>query len=518
MLPISAPSLSPSLTQQADRFLDLAAQGQLPRDGFEILQAVSEPEADPWKRALHLAGSHQARRAGEGRRLFFELLREGSPDQVRIRIAALIEKGHWSPPVVSRPSLKTQTPRQPLLHGIEPSSPRIKTSSPRTPSQRSPDETPHPQGILVGLWGGGQPSLVLPPSSPDISNASTRAWHPTVIPWRNDLLPYPELPFDTTSGQQDQLTAQVPREYRLRRRLVPRPEALPMHITNRLGKKTSLFPLWDRPSHPLIPRVRLGTFVDVFGGSLSVLAFFVRTGRVGPETKIIVSELNLHLFSIYQALREETEAFIQALKELDAQQGKALYDRLVKEYNRDRDLNRPQTTETAARYLYLGAACYGSVLRQDKLRGHINVNYRGGDRINFFDETNLRMMAVVLRQATLIWGHYDQFLFHMRGHPERALVYLDPPYDGQETTDEYGVPPFTATDQMAVAQIFHEMTCRGIWCAVSNADTPYVRSLFNQPHATIEVLHTRDNLATGKNGGDKKRRELLIHNYSLRCP
>ncbi len=284
----------------------------------------------------------------------------------------------------------------------------------------------------------------------------------------------------------------------------------PAAVTNRLGSKSTLLPSYEK----FIPRVRFKTFVDVFGGSLSVLAYMVRTGRVGPETRIIVSEFHPQLFLVYRAIRDNVEELVAHLKLLGDERNRtcsqSLYDRLKAEYNSavdHYDLSDP--VWAAARYIYLLAACWRSVLRQNS-RGHINVKY-GGDGRLIFSEENLKMMHAVLERAILINGHFDQFMGYLDEDPTRTFVYMDPPYHTTETTTEYGVPAFRIDHQQAVAQIFFELRRKGIWAAVSNADTELIRHLYR-------MAPVMESFGVNEAMGEGQRKEVLALNYSLSAP
>lgn len=282
-------------------------------------------------------------------------------------------------------------------------------------------------------------------------------------------------------------------------------------VTKRLGSKKSVMPLFDRGDEPLIPRKRFKTYVDMFGGGLSPLAYMVRTGRVGPETEIVISEMDADTFEVHEAIRKNAGGLIPILKAFKKDPGKYSYERLMAEYNMDKDLkiNRGLTYR-AARWIQMGAYCFGSTLRRNR-HGRINVtSHRNGDRA-VFDEKNLLAMSVVLQNATLINGDFERCLDFL---DQDAFVYADPPYHGQETTKEYGVEDFTENDQERLARIFFELQKKGIKMAVSNADTPFIRKIYREARCIAPiVVADKGKSQHGEKGA--KRNEILATNYKL---
>jgi DNA adenine methylase len=286
-------------------------------------------------------------------------------------------------------------------------------------------------------------------------------------------------------------------------------------VTKRLGSKREVMPLFDRDDEPLIPRKRFKTYVDMFGGGLSPLAYMVLTGRVGPETEIIISEMDTDTFEVYEAIRKNPGGLVSILKSFKKDPEKYSYTKLTAEYNMDKDLkvNRGLTYR-AARWVQMGAYCFGSTLRRNR-HGRINVIcHRDGDQ-SVFDEKNILAMSVVLQNATLINGDFSKCLDFI---PENAnsdtFVYADPPYHGQETTKEYGVEDFTEADQRRLAEIFFKLQKRGIKMAVSNADTPLIRKIYSGAQCVSQVVVAdKGKSQHGEKGA--KRHEVLATNYKL---
>ena len=434
------------------------------------------------------------------------ILKSGSDHELNAQIRTILQDHRPATPSITRKKRNPISKHPDLFEKKQTRIPQSKRSI--TPDQ---EELPQPEQPFLPMLhkGGHKPRIV----------SSTEQGGPTPYikpkvriesPWRDDLLMTnaPTLP------------------------LVPRPngQALgvldgkhrrqhPSKIINRIGNKANLMPLFDHESRPLIPRVRLKTFVDVFGASLAVLAYMVRSGRVGPETQIIISEYEEDTFDVYEAIRRFPEELIRQLDTHQKKMGEAHYNNLVKEQAHGEDIKRKgPLVYRAARTITIAKGCFGSVTRKNKF-GHINVKYRGdnakGLPPKLYNAKNIRLMSQVLQNATLICGQYTEFLNHLPEDLDDSFIYMDPPYDGQETTNEYGVPPFTAEDQRNLAHIFKLLKERGAWVAASNADTQHIREIY-QPHAEgVFPILDNNNLGAQHGNGDNKRKEVFISSYRL---
>ena len=430
----------------------------------------------------------------EALRRLFVICHTGHDSALSGRIATIINDTPQEHKAKTPTSKATSTTSQGNLFkngeiSIKPATKHHHTNSPATPVE---DPFNYPLPFANSGTNHLGISRLSPPNNED----------PTADPWREDLLP-PQISLNLSGNENYALKPATKKS-----------TTLPAGVSNRIGSKAKLMPLYDTPQAPLIPRTRLSTFVDAFGGSLSVTAYMVATGRIGPETNIVICEMHPHLHAIYVAIQRSLEKLLNNLKYLQENQSPKLYEDLKAEYNRAQDLQIDEDSSwIAARYMFLLATCYGSILRQNG-SGHINVISRNNiGRIKIYDEANLRHMHAVLQNAHLINGEYDQF-WGFLDNPERAMVIMDPPYHGQETTTEYGVPPFDETQQTRIAQQFFDLQTRGVMAAVTNSDTPFIREIYAAA-PTIKEISAADHLARGKGNGGQQRNELFIANYPI---
>ena len=125
------------------------------------------------------------------------------------------------------------------------------------------------------------------------------------------------------------------------------------------------------------------------------------------------------------------------------------------------------------------------------------------------DTGAIPMSAADWRPAVPIrCGDYkDMVLEAQRGD----LVFFDSPYAPLNPTSfvDYTKEGFDYEDHVKLAEIFKELTNRGVYCILTNHDTPLIRELYED--YTIEVVDVRRSI--NRNGSDRIGKEVIITNY-----
>ena len=332
-------------------------------------------------------------------------------------------------------------------------------------------------------------------------------------PWRDDLLIVPK-----PNGSK-----RLPLEGGTERRALKRPRVRkreePHKLLNRIGNKSNLMPNLDAADHPLIPRVRFDVVAETCFASGEVTAYLAKTGRIGPETKIIFTELDEDTFDACEAVRRDPEGLIRHLKRHEKRMSKYYYDELVRQQVVEADLKQKDPLIVrAARIIAITKTAFGSMSRKNSY-GHVNVQYRNSKNPEkkppkVCNARNIRMMSQILQNAIMINGSYEECLQYLPEDLRNAFIYMDPPYYGQETTNEYGVRPFTEVDQRKLAEIFGDLASRGAYVAASNSADPFIEEIYS-PHSRFIFPVTDGNALAARYGnGNTKRDEFFITSYA----
>ena len=238
---------------------------------------------------------------------------------------------------------------------------------------------------------------------------------------------------------------------------------------------------------------KFGTFYEPFVGGASVLL------TLNPE-KAIIGDLNDWLLDTYVAIRTDHEKVAELLNGMVNTKN---------EYNRIRAM--PPATldlfQRAAHLIYLNKTCFRGLFRVNQ-KGQFNVPYGAYDR-RYYDPANLATVAQTFKHVEI---RYTDFELCLADVSPQDFVYLDPPYykqGGYSDFDRYTKFKFRENDHIRLACVCREMDDRGIRWALSNSDTPFVRSLFDG--FRMEPIEARREI--NLNSGDRSISELLILNY-----
>jgi DNA adenine methylase len=234
-------------------------------------------------------------------------------------------------------------------------------------------------------------------------------------------------------------------------------------------------------------------YLEPFLGGGSVLL------TLQPE-KAIVGDRNDWLLDTYNAIRTD---HVEVARYLDSMVN------TKEEYERIRGM-RPETLnlcQRAAQLVYLNKTCFRGLFRVNQ-RGQFNVPYGAYDR-RYYDPENLASVASCLRSVEIRYGDFELCLADVT--PD-DFVYMDPPYykqGGYSDFDRYTKYKFRENDHIRLAAVCRELDERGVRWAVSNSDTPFVRTLFHGYRMNAIANRREINL----NSQDRDIHELLITNY-----
>lgn len=159
----------------------------------------------------------------------------------------------------------------------------------------------------------------------------------------------------------------------------------------------------------------------------------------------------------------------------------------------------------AAQVIFLLKTCFNGLWRTN-MAGRMNTPYAAphGSR-TICDTDVLTKASQALRSADLRIGDFAATLVDAG---DGDLVYLDPPYDSEAKRPFTSYARvFTRADQRRVRDVAVGLAQRGARVIISNADTPFIRDLY-QGFAQYSV-HAARNISC-KPGGRAKVPELIL--------
>ena len=222
--------------------------------------------------------------------------------------------------------------------------------------------------------------------------------------------------------------------------------------------------------------------------------------------KAYLSDSNKDLIECYNAIKSDPEIISKHLKQHLENNCKEYYYKMRDEYNS----SKPSIIKSAL-FIYLNKSCFNGIWRVNK-KGHFNVPYGYKEPPSLPSNEDLLKISNALSNAELVHKDYkDAVISASKGD----FVYFDPPYpplNGTSYFTHYTKERFNREDHAELALIVKELTKKGCLVMISNADIPYIKSLYKDSFNVYGLEVTRWIRTDGKR---YKVGELIITNYEL---
>ena len=268
-----------------------------------------------------------------------------------------------------------------------------------------------------------------------------------------------------------------------------------------VGGKRQLLPLLTERMPASYDRY----YEPFFGGGALCLA-------LEPE-RIVINDFNSSLVRTYRAVRDDADALSSELMRMQSEYN-ALPDMEAKrlfylacrdEYNRI--LRDPSGTHGAAReavlLVFLNKSGFNGVYRVNG-SGAYNVPFGRKTKLTLFDRDNLRGVSELLKGAEIREGDFEAAVSDASSGD---FVFFDSPYHA--TFDHYQKGGFSEEDHRRLADLFAELTDRGVKCMLTNSDTAFMHGLYDRYHIeTVPVRRAVNRDASGRVGT-----EIIVRNY-----
>jgi DNA adenine methylase len=234
-------------------------------------------------------------------------------------------------------------------------------------------------------------------------------------------------------------------------------------------------------------------YYEPFIGGASVLL------TLQPQ-RAVIGDLNNWLLDTYVAIHTD---HLRVTKFLDEMVNTR------EEYERIRQI-QPHTLDLfqrAAHLIYLNKTCFRGLFRVNR-KGQFNVPYGAYDR-RLYDPENIGAVAACLHDVEIRYVDFELCLADVTAND---FVYMDPPYykqGGYSDFDRYTRWKFRENDHVRLAAVCRELDERNVRWAVSNSDTPFVRTLFDG-YSMHPIASRRE---INLNSQERDIHELLITNY-----
>lgn len=217
-----------------------------------------------------------------------------------------------------------------------------------------------------------------------------------------------------------------------------------------------------------------------------------------------LSDLNESLIECYKQIKENPKEVSTILDRILKKHSESNFYLIRDQFNKSKTFDSTK----AAMFIYINKTCFNGIYRVNQ-NNEFNVPY-GKILIPATPSVEeLLRISERLNNIELYSYSYENILEKVS---ERDFIYLDPPYPPLSETAkfaEYTKEKFTINDQQAVALFAKRLADRGCFVMISNANTPFIQSLYNEWN--INKTSVRRTISCKKEKYNVE--ELIITNY-----
>ncbi|WP_239395752.1 Dam family site-specific DNA-(adenine-N6)-methyltransferase [Frankia sp. CiP3] len=242
-----------------------------------------------------------------------------------------------------------------------------------------------------------------------------------------------------------------------------------------------------------------GTYREPFLGSGAV--YF----ELRPTTSTL-SDANGELITCFQQVRDSP---VEVMRLLNSMPNTPEYFESVRR-QKPEDLS---DLERAARVIYLNKTSFRGLWRVNK-KGGFNTSYGAYDR-PYYNQNTLLRASKALTNATITEADFEAAIDQAE---PGDWVYLDPPYvplGGWADFKRYTPGQFGESDHIRLCEAMRRADARGVFVALTNSETEFVRELFGAYFHEARLATRRDiNIVSSKRGSW----DLVFTNYEPAVP
>lgn len=233
--------------------------------------------------------------------------------------------------------------------------------------------------------------------------------------------------------------------------------------------------------------------------------------ELNPQTAVI-SDVNEELLSVYKCLADKKlmNLMIKELNKYEQHHSESYY-LTIRSLDRESDFKLKPVWERAARTIYLNKTCFNGLYRVNS-KGYFNVPSGKKEKANTYNLENLIAVNEFFSNNNITILNSD-FYETCKSAQKNDFVYFDPPYDSydeKKTFTSYSKFDFTREDQRRLADLYIELSNRGVKCMLSNHNTKYINSLYQN----FNIFVVKAKRSINSKGNERgKVEEVLITNY-----
>lgn len=231
---------------------------------------------------------------------------------------------------------------------------------------------------------------------------------------------------------------------------------------------------------------------------------------VQPE-KAIVNDANSQLVNMYVQLKNNPKEVLDSLHSMqdnynffeDGQKRELFYYDSRKRFN-ELISKGILNVETAVLVIFLNKAGYNGLYRVNT-KGGYNVPWGKKKMLNAYNEENILGVAEQLQRSDILNGDFEKACKNAK---KGDFVFFDSPY--YNTFDTYQAGGFGEDSHRRLADLYRELTRKGVYCMLTNSNTDFIKDLYKD--YTIEIVDVKR--AINRDSTKRTGQEIIVTNYA----
>lgn len=226
--------------------------------------------------------------------------------------------------------------------------------------------------------------------------------------------------------------------------------------------------------------------------------------------KAVINDFNVNLVNVYIQIRDNVEDLIKRLDKLSRKYNKLtekedkanMYYEIRDKFNKGIEKNKLDTIQ-ASYFIFLNKSCFNGLYRVNST-GLFNVPSGHKVKLNLYDADNLREISELLQNTVILSGDFEEAC---KDAKKGDFVFFDSPY--YDTFDTYQKGGFELEDHIRLANLFKELSNKGVYCMLTNSNTDFIKELYKDYR--IDVVNVKRLI--NRDASNRKGEEVIITSY-----
>ena len=224
----------------------------------------------------------------------------------------------------------------------------------------------------------------------------------------------------------------------------------------------------------------------------------------------LINDFNIYLINVYNQIKDNKDNLINELDKLmnkynklvETEEKANMYYSIREKYNNG-IIKKKLDVKQASYFIFLNKCCYNGLYIVNS-SGLFNVPFGQKKRINLYELDNIDSISELLKNTKIISGDFE---VACKDAKKGDFVFFDSPY--YETFDTYQKGGFEEKDHIRLANLYKELSDKGVYCMLTNSNTDFIKSLYSG--YKIEVVNVKRLI--NRDANNRKGEEVIITNY-----